>query len=868
MPAGVNTHGNHMPVEQRRGAINSTERGRAYPARRRAPYWKASGLCAVFLLAACPLRAMGDPLHVSLAPKPSNQHTDDLCAGVYGVVADFRTAEPLAEARISLVPLGEAGAVPPNEQVVQEGVTNAEGRFLLANVKAGAYKLEVRKPGYSPLSTELMRLVPGKAHRRDLKLITLGRVSGLVLDELNNPVRGASVAIVAKQPGGDQSQGEQDAENTRAVTDMGGKFQLCVPADRRVVELTALALGYVRSYYGPLSVQLGHVKSGAVIRLSHGSRVQGRVIDEKGKALPGTIISVGHPVVVKDGLEHMDPHAITDRYGMFVLSGLEKGVCVLALRKSSYAAATEITREIEIQQKVLTELPDIVFVTRAGVKGLVADNEGRPIAGARVSARAGIDGAETISNSKGQFVLPGFFDGVRVRLSAEAPDMSSAIQVVEVPRSNVVLTLTSLGILQGRVEDFDTEEPVTEFKIRAIFGIPKERNFRSQQGTFEWSGLAPGKWTVVVKAPGYQRADAREVVISSGPGAIADKVVWKLKRGIRLVGRIVDSETGNAVPDVSVTYYSGIQQKARNSFILGNVETTDEDGKFEVDELPPETVTLVTKCAGYADTLLTLMPGDQDFVEIQLSRGAFLSGSVLASDRTTHVPRAITNLWSIDRQTNLTTPTDESGSFSFEGVMPGRYQLGARGITGRTQFLDIELSENDRTTGVTLIMVPGTTIHGTVTGITRGELQVADVTLTGASFVTTVSTNEDGTYAMYGVSSGSFKVMVQTSSFRILSRSIEISPETPDITVDFELPRESELRGKVTRSGQPVPFVGIALFPLDPQFVSWMGETGPDGTFNVDGLNTGSYVVRVGEDYAKPISIVGQSTANVELSMK
>ncbi len=105
--------------------------------------------------------------------------------------------------------------------------------------------------------------------------------------------------------------------------------------------------------------------------------------------------------------------------------------------------------------------------------------------------------------------------------------------------------------------------------------------------------------------------------------------------------------------------------------------------------------------------------------------------------------------------------------------------------------------------------------------------------------------------------------MVQTSSFRILSRSIEISPETPDITVDFELPRESELRGKVTRSGQPVPFVGIALFPLDPQFVSWMGETGPDGTFNVDGLNTGSYVVRVGEDYAKPISIVGQSIGKI-----
>lgn len=129
-------------------------------------------------------------------PLPAEgQETEDP-AFIAGYVVQVGSGEPLGKARVLLRP--ERGRSP-----VFGSVTDSSGRFVLANIRAGNYRLYVERDGYvdqqygqvSPSRPgTVLGLAPGQQVEDVLiSLVPTGTIAGRVFDEDGEPIVGASV---------------------------------------------------------------------------------------------------------------------------------------------------------------------------------------------------------------------------------------------------------------------------------------------------------------------------------------------------------------------------------------------------------------------------------------------------------------------------------------------------------------------------------------------------------------------------------------------------------------------------------------------------------------------------------------------------
>lgn len=191
---------------------------------------------------------------------------------------------------------------------------------------------------------------------------------------------------------------------------------------------------------------------------------------------------------------------------------------------------------------------------------------------------------ETASDRNGRFALEEFPPGANVLLWATAPGHTSTNKMVEVPQNETVLVLGPLGTLRGRVEDAEASAPIREFAIW-LAGGSEERTFHSEEGSFEWQGLSPGRQKMAVQAPGYLR---RTVEVDIHPGELTNAGVFRLRPGVELSGHIVDSESGEALADVVVGYKKTSGAEDRELLLSrATSQITDANGHFRFDNCRP-----------------------------------------------------------------------------------------------------------------------------------------------------------------------------------------------------------------------------------------------------------------------------------------
>ena len=122
------------------------------------------------------------------APQRDALRTDARSGTIAGRVVDADTAAPLRNARIGLVP--EEGDEP------DPVLTDAEGRFRIANLPPGRYTLVASKPGYVSLRYGARRAldrprpveVPGDGSPIDIRLPRGAALSGRLVDDLGEPM--------------------------------------------------------------------------------------------------------------------------------------------------------------------------------------------------------------------------------------------------------------------------------------------------------------------------------------------------------------------------------------------------------------------------------------------------------------------------------------------------------------------------------------------------------------------------------------------------------------------------------------------------------------------------------------------------------
>lgn len=273
--------------------------------------------------------------------------------------------------------------------------TDAEGRFaFVLPPNAWARHVVAGKEG---LSIDWRGLWRGGAQPTTLRLESPHTFSGRVVNDKDEPIEGATVALVLERTDGnplDMALSLSDG-TPRRHTDEQGRFRFDdLPANVRV--------GYrvTASGYGPCATDIAYIpfsvsQSDVRIVLRPESRMRGRVVRASdGKALAGVRVQAAGPAAL-----HCDPspRATTDEKGRFTLTGLSAGRCSVRLVSPPELPTWVGQSGAQTLKPGETSGPAVVEASRGGVLEIAlgceaADAERAPVWGAATVTAAG-DGA-------------------------------------------------------------------------------------------------------------------------------------------------------------------------------------------------------------------------------------------------------------------------------------------------------------------------------------------------------------------------------------------------------------------------------------------------------------------------------------------
>jgi protocatechuate 3,4-dioxygenase beta subunit len=784
-----------------------------------------------------------------------------------GSVVDSRAGRAVADARVAFSLDRTNQHLKTDEKASESVLTDREGHFRLRTMTPGEYSLVVRKAGYLTSPFYTVNLQAGKIGSLTVRLDPLGRVSGRVIDEKGDAVKGARVTPLigrlGPHPALARMINEGGMERLLSTSGSQGEFELFWPTDE-----TELALFAEASGYAPKRVEVNRSPSemdatAILIRLSVGRAAHGRVLGDGNSPLVGATVKGVRLGPRIDGLGVLEKpmFSLTSENGAFILRGLVAGTYSLTFSHPTRASLVIPKIEIEDTDK---KLPDIILPSQAKITGRITDAAGVSLSGAKIVARSDDVRIEMTSDQDGRFTVAEFSAGASVVLWAVAPGYVATNKTVDAPQNSVLLPLRRLGGVRGHVQDAESASSLREFRVW-LLGGSEEKRFRSDDGSFEWGDLSPGRVKLAAQAPGYQTTTLDAEIRSA---EFTDVVVFSLRKGVEFSGHVVDSETGEGLSDIRVTFKKATDD-SDGGFIVSKTtgQSTDVNGDFKFDGVPSEKITIMTWSPLYANEEATADAAETTSIEIRLHRGAVLSGRVLARDSTAPVAGARVSLLSQANGTARGIATDSAGSFLFNHLSAGNYRLTAEASFGQSVPQNFTIVGNEIADNVVLTVSDGATVRGKATGTLPTEQKTVNLMATGPSgFSSFTSTDFEGNYKIAGVPVGVIHLLVSTSSSRSISMTVPVPAGVQEFTFDIDLPQNSRLHGRVTQGGKAIPFTDVIAIPAEAQMIRGNSRTDEEGTYEIGGLSDGDYTIRVPGAPTRSVHISGDTLVDIELS--
>jgi protocatechuate 3,4-dioxygenase beta subunit len=273
------------------------------------------------------------------------------------------------------LPLAAEAANLPSDKLARQGrlrstITDAQGRFVLADMAPGQFKVDIAAEGRLPLQKGPLTLVPGAAHDVGRLAVATGvPLSGRALDEGGAPVRGARVEARSSEPGAPTA-------IFSAVCDQEGHFSLQVPRGRFTI--TGHADRRAPDTREGVVIDPARPPAPLELRLSSADGVlEGAVRDPVGRPVARARISAfpapagvgptdgGPPPVVASDRPPVAT-ATTDGAGRFRMQGVPRAALLVEARHPSWPAQAAIA--VPGQAPVSLQLP-----RPGGIEGEVRD---------------------------------------------------------------------------------------------------------------------------------------------------------------------------------------------------------------------------------------------------------------------------------------------------------------------------------------------------------------------------------------------------------------------------------------------------------------------------------------------------------------
>ena len=416
-------------------------------------------------------------------------------------------------------------------------------------------------------------------------------------------------------------------------------------------------------------------------------------------------------------------------------------------------------------------------------------------------------------------------------------------------KANVIQTYTISGKVTGDVTQ--------NVKITLNSGAS---TLSTANGTYSFTGLSNGNYTLTPSLPGYDFSPASlsTTVKDSNVTLLNDFVATSLKTATYSISGTAATENGTALSGVTLSL---------TGFATTST-TTDASGKYSFPGLSNNSNYIVTPSkAGYifspnsssanvsgADVSVVNFTATKDVAKTYTLSGT-ITGPGLAGVGLTLSPGG------------ATTTSNASGNYSFPGLVNGNYTVtpSLANYTFTPSSVSANINNANATAG-NLVSTALPPTQYTISGTVNGAVNVT-INLTGAATKSVIS-DTNGNYNFAGLANGNYNVTPVKSgyTFNPASATANVSGGSVNVlvfTATVYVPPTYTLSGRVT--GVALQNVLITLSGA----ASATTSTNSTGNYSFAGLANGSYKIspsKVGYTFSPASSTVTVNSANTSVA--
>lgn len=709
-----------------------------------------------------------------------------------------------------------------------------------------------------------------------------GQIQGI------DPAEGAWIGLVTEDPSyriglkiphDDFASIEKPEEHKNWSFSPSGEFELTTQVDEEAVLLV------VAKNRLPIQVPV-HPDDGENpidVSVAPGVGVKGTIRSEDGKPIAGATISIA-PGDEHEGIPLFAlPKWISTADGSFHLAGL-KGQEFHTLGVTAEGYASFILSGFVVPENGIDQL-EIQLERGYFVSGQVIGSDGENLSDVEVVARWSRDAVDVVESqgkvklvgdggwntyttgtrtkSDGTFQIGPFPKGTTGRLYAGSSTTGSTItQKISAPYGNLILRLGQESV-RGRVLDATNGVPIEKFWVSTWVGEQRSHDVESTDGVFDLPlyAIEEDGTKITISAPGYSRWTRLMFQGASGEYDLGDITLEK-ERTIR--GSVRNAVTGSPIGNAiifGVTKRRHVPyedpQVNNGSSHMDSFARSDGTGSFTLDRVSHR-VSSLHVIAGRGRFASIELPMEVDDVDIELDFSAVLEGSLILPDRTPveGVIELMGSSWWLPWKVN----TD--GSFRIEGLAPDTYTLTVKSDAGLVEQRTVTLQTGERLTDYDLVVQPGWSATGTITGL-NGIEHVVITALDSDSRELIRKRFRNGEYAIHGLPP-TVTLIGRSSSGHTLVREF-LDGNVHGTALDFHIEDESQLTGWLTSGGKPLSGMSLEIRPKRSGAVSTNVTTTESGRYEARRLGSGEHVIYTDTGHSFEVDVAGDTTLDIDI---
>jgi len=610
-------------------------------------------------------------------------------------------------------------AVTASGEYAAETESASDGAYTITGLLPGSYEVTLdlsrqpfKAPGKIPVKNVTINSLDQKIENVDFQLSPAGKVWGFILDENEQPVKGAAVficsseslisqaldiAINKRPPVNDRS--EADGYYELIGVDLNKEWRVYADDERFAPQLST-----------PFIITEAERTVHLDVFLFPGTTVHGHVIDENGKPVAGAVALCipGYSKLFQatdEARAFREEH--TNQDGGFEIKNLPGGDYQVLANADGYKSSIIGEPVYADGFNDIYGLEILMPAVDSGdyaVYGAVTDSNGKPVADAELSLvcfgteTMSAANQNTVSDRNGQYGFFGIEPGY-ITLTAKKDGYATA-QLDEVRLDEPTsIVLEASGIVRGKVLVRETGKAPAIYSVQpkpvagqenislAMF-TEGEHNvretFRNPDGSFEIL-LSAGTYTLEAEAKGFTPGQ-QEITLTQGQ-TLDNVTLYVSQSGGVIEGRVIAMD-GNIPSGASVWISSAEAQLGRLADLMGGASRNSvqigADGRFEFNNLPDGSYTLFAKAAGYAQASSSpiRIANAQKIsnVELALGMGGSLEGYVARNGA--NLPGAAVTL--IGNGVSEMTTADQNGHYRLDALGAGSYMVTAISMQGES----------------------------------------------------------------------------------------------------------------------------------------------------------------------------------------